>query len=151
MKERFKVTPAVFVAVLNSSNEVLLHKRANTGYMDGRFDLPSGHMERGELPHVAAARELEEETSLKANPDDLVLFHIYLNENAPELPYFGLLFKTAVWSGTPVIGEPEKCDEMEFHKLDALPDTTPQVKAALGHISLSGVTYSYFRPNEIGS
>lgn len=37
----------------------------------GEWTIPGGHMEVGEEPHVAAARELEEETGISVDPDAL--------------------------------------------------------------------------------
>ncbi|OVE85277.1 NUDIX hydrolase [Natronolimnobius baerhuensis] len=37
----------------------------------GEWTLPGGHMEVGEEPHVAAARELEEESGISVDPADL--------------------------------------------------------------------------------
>ncbi len=116
--------------------------------MDGRYDLPSGHMEPEELPNDAAARELEEETGLIANHEDLELFHIYVNENVPSIPYLGFMYRTTRWQGAYIIGEPHKCDDMGFYLPDKLPNVTPQVRAALGNLGTRHVTYSYFGENE---
>lgn len=37
----------------------------------GEWTIPGGHVETGEEPHVAAARELEEETGVSVDPDAL--------------------------------------------------------------------------------
>ncbi len=43
--KRFMTRQAVFVVLRNGNGEVLLQQRANTGYLDGYWDLPSGHVE----------------------------------------------------------------------------------------------------------
>ena len=86
MSERHQVTPAVFVAVINPFNEVLLLRRHNTGYMDDHYDLPSGHLEYGETLREGAARELREETSLEVKPARLDLFNVYQNNSDPAHP-----------------------------------------------------------------
>lgn len=50
----------------------------------GEWKLPSGRMELGESAREGVARELEEETGLAVDPDDLVYFHDEAGEPAPE-------------------------------------------------------------------
>ena len=45
---------------------VLLMRRAGTGFFDGLFSLPGGHVEPGESVRAAARRELREETGFAA-------------------------------------------------------------------------------------
>ena len=45
---------------------VLLMRRAGTGFFDGLFSLPGGHVEPGESERAAARRELREETGFAA-------------------------------------------------------------------------------------
>ena len=48
MAQRHMTRQAVFVVIRNDNNEILLQQRANTGYLDEYWDLPSGHVEYGE-------------------------------------------------------------------------------------------------------
>lgn len=45
-----------------------------SGEPTSEWQLPGGHVELGEQPATASARELEEETALSVDPGDLVLF-----------------------------------------------------------------------------
>ena len=45
--DRFQVIPAAYV-VLRRGDEVLMLLRANTGYMDGYWAVPAGHVEKDE-------------------------------------------------------------------------------------------------------
>jgi 8-oxo-dGTP pyrophosphatase MutT (NUDIX family) len=81
MKSRHKVTPAVFIAVFDKESRILLQRRYNTGYMDGFYDFPSGHVEANESLKDSAARELKEETSLLVFPESLQLIHINQNNS----------------------------------------------------------------------
>ena len=74
--ERFLARSAVFIVLRNAQGEVLLQRRYQTGYMDGRYDLPSGHVERGEKLLDAAVRELQEEVKVTVRPEDLQLWHV---------------------------------------------------------------------------
>lgn len=61
MTDRFRVVPAAYV-LLRHDDRVLLQRRANTGYMDGRWAIgAAGHVEAGESVLDAAVRETAEE------------------------------------------------------------------------------------------
>ncbi len=45
MKQKYKVVLSVFIAVYENRvghTEILLHRRINTGFRDGYYDMPSG-------------------------------------------------------------------------------------------------------------
>lgn len=145
MKERIRVVPAVFVAVIDE-DKVLLHERYNTGYKDGRFDLPSGHLEADELPNEAAARELREEVGLGIDPKSLTLAHIFMNNETILRPYMGLVYRVELKEtvGTPQIKEPHKCRSLGFFALNNLPEnTTTQVRSALQGIFENTVSHIF--------
>ena len=51
MKERFTnviVTDLIIMREKNNNTEILLSKRKNTGYKDGEYELPGGHLEKEE-------------------------------------------------------------------------------------------------------
>ncbi len=110
---------AVFIVVRDDQGRVLLHRRKNTGYMDGYYDFPSGHIDPGEGFTTAAVRELAEETSLQAAEEDMRLKHLNLNHT--DFPYINAVFDAEKWQGEPKVMEPKKCDDMGFFALDALP------------------------------
>lgn len=140
--EKFVARSAVFVALRNGRGEVLLHRRANTGYMDGYYDLPSGHVERGERLLDAAVRELMEETGIKVVESALTLWHI--NQfNANGEAYYNFFFVTNDWVGEPAIMERDKCDDMGFYGLDALPPLTAGSHTALPLLDKTPVTYGF--------
>lgn len=58
--------PLVGVAVVDGDRLLLVEQDFRDGWM-----VPGGHVEVGEGPEEAAARELEEETSLAVDPGDL--------------------------------------------------------------------------------
>jgi ADP-ribose pyrophosphatase YjhB (NUDIX family) len=146
---RLRVIPSVFVAVIKDG-KVLLLRRYNTGWIDGSFDLPAGHLENQEKLRAGAIRELKEETGLEADPKDLFLIHVYQNHHNPEAPHYGYIFATKKWSGTPKITEPNKCNEMDFFPLNNLPkETAPYIKKALENLSSGQVSDSYWLPGSI--
>lgn len=119
MSERFQVLQAVFVILRNKENEILLQKRAGTGYFDGYWDFPSGHVELGESLRDAVSRETKEETSINVAPVNLSLIHIeqfFVDRN-----YINYTFVARKWDGEPRICEPNKCSDLGWFAADALP------------------------------
>nr|WP_068928478.1 NUDIX domain-containing protein [Planobispora rosea] len=112
--------------LLVRDGEVLLMRRAGTGYGDGRWHLPSGHLEAGESAVHAAVREAREETGVAIAPEDLAFVHVM--HRAPER--VGLFFLARNWDGEPYNAEPGKCSEIAWCPLDALPPDTIDYPAA---------------------
>lgn len=146
---RLKVVPSIFNIVLKDG-KVLLLRRSNTGWLDGWYDAPAGHLEDQEELKKGAVRELQEETGLTAKPQDLKLIHVYQNHHQPDEPHYGYMFLVTKWSGTPTIMEPHKCDHLDWFDLNNLPKKLPPyAKAALKNIKGSQVTISYHSPGSI--
>lgn len=122
-------------ALMLEGSRVLLARRRGTGYRDGEFGLPAGHVEAGEPLRRALVREVAEEVGLRVEPDDA---HLVLTAHlAPERPgdraYLHAFFVVRRWSGEPRIAEPEKCDELRRVEVAELPhDTVDHVRAAIG-------------------
>ena len=62
-RERFKMIVSGYLLFIKSG-KILLLRRKNTGYMDGWYGLPSGHIEDNETPVQALKREVKEESGL---------------------------------------------------------------------------------------
>lgn len=67
-----KFKSAVSIGV-KSEGKLLMVKRG-IAPDKGMFSLPAGFIDRGEEPEVSAVRELNEETNIKLNSDELELF-----------------------------------------------------------------------------
>lgn len=123
--QRARFVIIVQTLVFDDAHRLLLLRRSNTGFMDGWYSLPGGHRDAGESVVDAARRECLEEASVAVERIEPVVV----------MPYAGgvdFIFEATRWSGTPSIGEPDKCDALTFAALDALPEpTTRFVKAAL--------------------
>ncbi|MEU7894042.1 2'-5' RNA ligase family protein [Nonomuraea sp. NPDC049152] len=118
-KARFKAIVDVHVLLVRDG-KLLLGRRANTGYADGLWHLPSGHLEAGESAVEGAVREAREEVGVAIDPADLTFVHAM--HRAPDR--VGLFFRAERWDGEPYNAEPGKCDALEWHPLDRLPDGT---------------------------
>jgi mutator protein MutT len=120
MSERFTTHLAVFILIRNKQGKVLLQRRQNTGFLDGYWDLPSGHVEANESLISAATRELREEVCVEVVESDLHLMHVH--QNFLDKPYLNFTFLATQWQGEPAIGEPEKVSEIGFFAPDKLPE-----------------------------
>lgn len=72
MNERFKLIASVYMLFRNG-DKILLLRRANTGYEDGKYGLVAGHVDGDELLTKAAAREAKEEAGVDIEPENFVL------------------------------------------------------------------------------
>ncbi|MET7768109.1 NUDIX domain-containing protein [Nocardia sp. NPDC005366] len=102
--------------------EILLSKRRSPDEFDGRWHLPAGKLESGESATVAAAREAMEEVGVTLHPAELRLIHVSHVVDAHRPARLGLFFEIRRWSGDPVNREPDKCYELRWFSLAALPD-----------------------------
>ncbi|HIE41446.1 MAG TPA: NUDIX domain-containing protein, partial [Candidatus Aenigmarchaeota archaeon] len=71
-KERFKIIPTVYL-VLIKDNKILLSRRFNTGFHDGEYSFPAGHLDGNETLIQAMVREAKEEIGIELKPEDLKL------------------------------------------------------------------------------
>jgi len=126
MTDRFVVVPAAYVFLLRPApmpggREVLLQLRRGTGYMDEHWAAVAGHVERGESVYDAGRREAAEEVGV--DDVDLVPWCAMQRTGTGEpvderVDYF---FTATSWAGTPRIMEPQKCADLRWFNLDALP------------------------------
>jgi len=63
---RFTLIPRVLVIAARGGNVLLLQRSPLKKLWPGLYNAPGGHVEQGETPDQAAARELTEETGLHA-------------------------------------------------------------------------------------
>ncbi len=99
MKIRNKPVPAVYI-LLEKEGKILLGRRMNTGYQDGNYQVPAGHVEEGELPTEAIIREAKEEVNVDLSLNDLELVHVeYRPKHDPSGDRIDLFFKAKKWGG----------------------------------------------------
>ncbi|MFJ6572869.1 trifunctional class I SAM-dependent methyltransferase/NUDIX hydrolase/VOC family protein [Streptomyces sp. NPDC091292] len=109
--------------LLRRGDEILLARRAGTGYADGLLHAPSGHVEDGEDVRAALIREAHEETGLTLTPDDLRVAVVMQHRGPGGRPRVGWFFEAEYGAGgEPYNAEPHKCAELVWSPLNALPD-----------------------------
>lgn len=116
--------------LLEQGGQVLLMRRAGTGFFDGLYSLPGGHVEEGESVRDTAAREMDEELGVTLLPAALeVLGVVHRRSDTNRIDFF---LKAGHWRGEPQIREPDKCDALLWCAWDALPEAlVPYIREAL--------------------
>lgn len=138
----YTVVPASYL-LFRDGEKVLLSLRKNTGYHDGDYSLPAGHIEEGEYAIEAAIREAKEETDIDIQSENIKLAHALYRRcmDHARADYF---FEVQKWEGEIQNPEPDKCDGLHWFALSALPENIiPYIKSALTHYA-SGHVYSEF-------
>lgn len=140
MKNRFMHIGAAYLFLIQD-NKILLQRRCNTGYEDGNYGVPSGHLEGNETAREGCSREMIEEIGIGIKPQNLKVVHTMhrMGEITGRVDFF---MTTDKYDGEIRNMEPEKCDDLSWFNLDKLPDNmVGYVKNALEHYR-NGVFYS---------
>ena len=130
-KERFKLISAVHL-FLRCDEQVLLLRRFNTGYEDGKYSVVAGHLDGGEDVKAAMIREAGEEIGIRIARSDIEVVGVMHRKSDDERIDFFLA--TTRWSGEPTNREPQKCDGIAWFAFDRLPtNVVPYVRRAFGN------------------
>ena len=125
VRTRAAFATVVHTLVYDRAGRLLLLRRANTGFMDGHYTFPGGHRQARETVADAAVRECREEVRIDVQAIRPIVVMPYADG-------VNFVFEAVAWSGTPAIGEPDKCDALDFALPQRLPKpTAPFVETAL--------------------
>jgi len=129
MRARFPVTVHLFFF---RKNQILLLRRFNTGFRDGEYSVPAGHLDGGETVMQAAVREAEEEIGVKIAESEMTFSTVmHRIEDDERVDFF---VQVHTWQGEPFNAEPEKCDDLRWVDIHALPaNTIPYIRQALAN------------------
>ncbi len=139
MRSKFPVAVHLFFL---HDQQILLLRRFNTGYEDGSYSVVAGHVDAGETVTQAAMREANEEIGVMLEPTDIQIVHVMHRKSEDERIDFFMAVRH--WVGEVTNNEPQKCDDLAWVAVDALPNNTiPYVKRAIENYQAS-VYYSEF-------
>lgn len=139
MRTKFPVTVHLFFF---REDQILLLRRFNTGFEDGNYSVPAGHIDGDEPVRAAAQREALEEIGVHIELKDIVFANVMHRKSNDERVDFFVHVKT--WDGEPFNAETDKCDELRWCDVDALPENTiPYVKQAIQNFR-NGVVFEEF-------
>ncbi len=127
MGKHFKSFSSIFPIILQEKDDtiqILLHRRKNTGYQDGKWDIAaSGHVDEGETAKMAVVRECAEELGIDVKIKDLSFVHLsHRVSNTGGRTYYDIYFVVNKYHGIPKVIEPDKCSELRWFKIDNLPN-----------------------------
>lgn len=94
---RFAIPTAVQVRLFDEQGRVLFLRRAGTGFFDGFWSLPGGHVENGESLRQAAVRELAEELGIEVAQEALT--PVAVVHRASDTNRIEFLFEARRWQG----------------------------------------------------
>lgn len=136
MEERFKCAICVDLFMfkfVGSKKKVLLMKRKNTGSEDDMYELPGGHLEKGEDIFDAMIRETNEEILLSIQRSNLSLIHILHHFSGQRINFVFSLNGDGLF---PKIGEPDKCEKLEWFDVNNLPkQISPKMQKIINNIN----------------
>lgn len=129
-------------------NQILLLRRFNTGFEDGNYSVPAGHLDGGETVRMAAGREALEEIGVHIVIEDIAFASVMHRKSDDTLSGMGervdFFVHVKEWQGEPFNAEPDKCDELRWCNLNALPENIiPYVKQAIRNFG-NGVVFEEF-------
>ena len=129
IKDRFKLIPTSHL-LLVKRNKILLSRRFNTSWEDGKYSVVAGHLDGNETFREAMIREAKEEAGIDIELEDLKIVHVMHRKSVDERIDFFLAARK--WRGEPRIMEPNKCDDMGWFEINNLPESTiPYIRQAI--------------------
>lgn len=145
MKTRYKQIAACYL-ILKKQNKVLLLRRYNTGFMDSKYSLPAGHIEKNEAARDSIIREAKEEIGITIKLKDIKLAHFMHRQEFenPTEKRFCLFWSAIKWTGQPQILEKDKCDDLKWFLINQLPSNMISYVRQAIRYSEKGISYSEF-------
>lgn len=131
MRAKFPVTVHL---LFFRDHQILLLRRFNTGFEDGNYSVPAGHLDGNETVRMAAVREGREEVGVHIDVKNVAFATVTHRKSDDERVDFFVHIEA--WQGEPFNAEPQKCDELRWVDHVALPENTiPYVRSAIQNYS----------------
>lgn len=135
-KQRHRMAVAAHLILYSDERQVLFMRRANTGYADGQWSVPAGHVESGETLAEACTRETIEEIGVTLDTTSLAAVLVQHKHDTDGEERIDIFFAADLPPGqTPTIREHHACDALTWRDPARPPTpTVPYVAAALAAI-----------------
>lgn len=109
--------------LLIKNGEILLLRRFNTGYEDGKYTVVAGHVDGNEEIKAAMQREAREEAGITINDEDIEIVQV-IHRKASDGERIDYFLTAKKWQGEITNVEPHKCDDLSWFNINKLPDNT---------------------------
>jgi len=131
-KERFRQMSTAHLFLIRD-NKILLLRRFNTGFEDGKYSVVAGHIDENETARQSMIREAKEEAGIDIDIEKLDVAHVMHRKGRTKgnerIDFF---FVARDWHGKPKNLEPEKCDDLQWFEFGKLPENTiPYIRQAI--------------------
>ena len=124
-KQRHRMAVAAHLVLQNDRGEMLFLRRANTGYADGQWSIPAGHVEQGETLAHACCREVSEEIGIKLDTSDVTCVLVQHKHDLDGEERIDVFFLAALPEAqSPEIREPHCCDALCWGDMSSPPEPT---------------------------
>ena len=122
MKQRHKMAVASHLLLRNGAGAILFLRRAGTGYADGSWSVPAGHVDAGETLAQACVRESMEEIGVELQLEDLRPVLVQHKRDFDGEERVDIFFVAELPHGVvPGIVEPDHCDGLLWAPMDRPP------------------------------
>ncbi|KKP32685.1 MAG: hypothetical protein A2312_03855 [Candidatus Staskawiczbacteria bacterium RIFOXYB2_FULL_32_9] len=145
INEKHKIVPASYL-VLIKDNKILLQRRFNTGYEDGKYMMVAGKVDKGESFSKCVIREASEEIGITIKSEDLKMAHLMnrITKEPKDNEWIDAFIICKKWQGNIENKEPNKCDDLKWFDVSNLPENIIlYIKTALENIK-NNIIYSEF-------
>lgn len=116
---RHNMLVGVHLILRDEAGRILLIRRSNTGFADGDYCVPCGHVDANEDLKHALIREAKEEIGIIINEKDITFVGAtHCQSNKESVNFF---FECTQWQGSPYNAEPKKCDDLAWFSKNDLP------------------------------
>ena len=119
MRQNFPYVGSAYLFLIKD-NQILLQRRFQTGFEDGNYGVPAGHLDGGETARAGGAREIREEIGVEIKPEDMTVVHV-MHRKAVNDERIDFFMTATEYTGEITNMEPNKCDDLQFFPLDNLP------------------------------
>lgn len=126
MKKDDILAKVIVELYLEKEGKILLQRRTNTNYEDGKYGFVGGHVAQNETLKEALVREVKEEAGIKVFPEELDC--IFIANKTGKSNCINFIFKTNKFEGEPINMEPDKCSDLTWFDINDLPENMIKVE-----------------------